>query len=115
MADVKIFLKAEDPSHHKPQHSASNTLALLVLSVGPARRLSPFAIQLLSTATWKQFKRRIRPLHGGGPALLPPLPYYDLDTSYPRLGAESDALRRRRELWGSQAMIPARERVVINA
>jgi hypothetical protein len=112
MSAVAVFLRAESPQDHRPQHSASKSLALLVLASYAAKwtDASKTAIQLTTNETWRQVKDRVRPSKTV-PVLLPPLPYYDLDSNYPVMSRESDAREHRVKLWRTDAMIPARERV----
>ena len=100
-----VYLRSERSDVDRPRHSASKTLALLVLASSAAREVKPGAIQILTVETWREVKARVRPraLRNGAmlPAasLLPELPYYDLNTCYPPHGQETDAPRRQRELW----------------
>jgi hypothetical protein len=77
MSDIPVFLRSENPSLHKPQHSASKSLAEFLTAVAPneirwvpsgvsvdGRALPSKALQLLTPETWKRFKRRMKPSEG---------------------------------------------------
>jgi len=59
---IRVFLKTENPELHRPQHSASKTLALLVLASYAARWTDQekTAIQLTTSESWKEVKLRVR-------------------------------------------------------
>jgi hypothetical protein len=112
MSAVAVYLRTETPATMAARHSSSAALANLVVGAGAGRyeELPLYAVNgtavtrrvlwLLTDETWTQVKSRVRPRDGQRPSLLlPEAPYYNLETSYPRLGQETDALERRRKLW----------------
>jgi len=59
---IRVYLRSEVPSTHRPQHSASKSLALLILSYNAARWTdkTKTTIQLTTNETWRECKDRCR-------------------------------------------------------
>jgi len=76
MSAIRVFLRSENPHSHKPQHSASKSLAELAVAAQIAYWIASgisvngiampaTSIHLLTDETWTQVKRRIRPSADG--------------------------------------------------
>jgi hypothetical protein len=96
---VRVFLRAESPETHRPRHSASRGLAGLVVSLLAAKWVAEDAIQLTRAETWRQAKDTCRAVKRSKCLAVVVDSGMPLMLSYPQLGQESDALRRRRETW----------------
>lgn len=101
---IRVFLRAENPLVHRPQHCASKTLATLALAALAARwtdSQKKDAIQLTTSETWREVKDRLRKKQGKVVPINSADSYHIpvFMTSYPPKGFESDARRRQRHLW----------------
>lgn len=102
MSRITVYEKKETPGVSLPSHSASKSLALLVLALPAARWTDEkkTAIQLLTTETFKQVKQRARrTLSSEFSQLLPPSPPMSMMLAYPPAAYGPDERRRQRELW----------------
>jgi len=62
---IRVYLWSEDPSSALPSHSASRSLAALMVSAGAALWACPEAIRLTTAEDWRGVKARVR---GAAPA-----------------------------------------------
>lgn len=96
---IRVYLRQEDPASCRPQHSASKTLALLVISFNAARKIDEDTIQLISEETWRECKDRCRRIRSSKCKAVIQDSGMPLMLSYPPMGQESDARERQKRLW----------------
>jgi hypothetical protein len=116
MARIPVYFPVKDSLPSKSPHKTSATFASLLLRVSWARAVKAGDLQagivLISHMTWSAVKE-----HFKGTTvtvqhkILPPRKPETLMLSYPPKSYESDARQKQKELWLSDAMIPARDRV----
>jgi hypothetical protein len=78
MSTIPVFLRSENPAVHKPQHSASLTLALLAISFSEVRWTDSerTAVQIVTSDTWKAVKMRVRKPRLAANVTAQPLPQF---------------------------------------
>jgi hypothetical protein len=111
-----VFLKSQNPQSDQPQHTASKPLLILLISQQLLKKVQN-GYQLITPETWQEVKSRFRSAMEQAAAeaqahvLAAPDSYHiPCLQAYPPVPRESGGRERQKQLWLSDAMIPARER-----
>jgi hypothetical protein len=98
---ISVYPKGHDLSQVAP-HRCTATLAARVQAAHPHSvqfNSESKVLRLLVASSWNEIKRGLRPEYKTVQMELVQDSGMPLMLSYPQLGQESDALRRRRETW----------------